>query len=200
MIRFFLHIVNMEATIIINDVIGQISETEKGFMLLDLVKFVESNRDASVFKVIITSDGGEVNEGYAIYDYLKSLPQKIHTVARETCASIATVIFMAGDVREVEPDAELMIHLPSGGISFATADEIANYAKNLKAAENRLISFYCDALDINSVAIQHLLERETFLNVEDCKLLGIDTNPMTAKQAEPFTAIFRRVLKKHKNE
>ena len=50
--------------------------------------------------IYINSPGGEVSSGLAIYDVMQAVPCKIRTVCVGTAASMAAVLFAAGDRRE----------------------------------------------------------------------------------------------------
>ena len=67
----------------------------------------------------IDSPGGSVTAGLAIYDVMQAVSSKIRTVCIGTAASMAAVLFAAGDRREILQHGEVMIHDPlvSGGIS-----------------------------------------------------------------------------------
>jgi ATP-dependent protease ClpP protease subunit len=118
----------MESVININGEIGVYAQTS----LLSVVEQMKKTPDITSVKVIINSEGGEVETGFQIYDYLKSLNIPVTTVADGMCCSIATVIFMAGSKRIVKDSSVFMIHLPWGQ-TMGTAEEIALYdrLKNL---------------------------------------------------------------------
>lgn len=68
--------------------------------------------------VHINSYGGEVAEGIAIYNALKSNKAKVTTVCEGFACSIASVVFMAGDVRVMREASLLMLHnasMPANG-------------------------------------------------------------------------------------
>ena len=67
----------------------------------------------------IDSPGGSVTAGLSIYDVMQAVSADIHTVCIGTAASMAAVLFAAGDRREILRHGEVMIHDPlvSGGIS-----------------------------------------------------------------------------------
>ncbi len=67
---------------------------------------------ASEIVVRINSDGGVVDDGVAIHSALTAHPAKITTVVDGIAASIASLIFMAGDTRRMFPSARLMLHAP----------------------------------------------------------------------------------------
>ena len=67
----------------------------------------------------IDSPGGSVTAGLAIYDVMQAVSAQIRTVCIGTAASMAAVLFAAGDRREILMHGEVMIHDPlvSSGIS-----------------------------------------------------------------------------------
>lgn len=73
---------------------------------------LEALGDVSEIRVLINSHGGDVSEGTAIYNLLKDHRAKVTTEVVGMAASIASLIFEAGDVRRVAENAALMIHLP----------------------------------------------------------------------------------------
>jgi ATP-dependent protease ClpP protease subunit len=85
----------MEGIIYINGQIGS-TPTEKGVELIDIIQQVKAQEGALSFRVHINSEGGVVDTGFDIFNYLKSLQLPITTVGSGLVASIATVIFMAG--------------------------------------------------------------------------------------------------------
>ena len=70
--------------------------------------------DGKDIRVRIKSFGGDVEEGFAIYSelrrYAKENNAKVTTLAEGQCASIATVIFLAGDERLVTEFTQPFVH------------------------------------------------------------------------------------------
>lgn len=131
--------------------------------LADIISQVANQPEATAFNVYIDSVGGSVDIGFDIYNYIKSLNVQINTIGQELVASIATVIFMAGNSRKLEPNCEFMIHLPSGSVS-GTAEEIESYNDMLKKYEKKLVDFYKEVTGLNDEAIKPLLRYETWLS------------------------------------
>ncbi len=74
--------------------------------------------DITEIGVHINSYGGEVAEGVAIYNALRSHSAKVTTVCEGFACSIASVIFMAGDERVMRDSSLLMLHnasMPASG-------------------------------------------------------------------------------------
>jgi len=176
---------------------GQIGtfEDEKGVELIDVISQVRKQPEATSFEVYINSEGGVVDTGFDILNFIRSIGVPITTIGKGMVASIATVIFMAGNKRIVAPGTKFMIHLPMGGISFATAEEMEEHSKHMRAVENNVISFYTKELGLNKEAISPLLKNETWLNEKQLLDLGFVT-PVT----EMKISAIARVQTKNKNK
>ena len=60
--------------------------------------------------ILLSSGGGSVYDGLAIYDYLFNCPCPIHIQASGLVASTAFIIYLAGDVRTATPNTTFMMH------------------------------------------------------------------------------------------
>lgn len=172
---------------------GQIGTFEgiQGVELLDIIGQVKKQPDAIEFNVHINSEGGLVEVGFDIYNYLKGLGKPLTTIGSGIVASIATVIFMAGTTRIVRENTPFMIHLPWGG-SMGTADELEQFADELRAIENKLVDFYKKELNLEKEAVLPLLKNETWLTQEQLTTLGF-TN------SQPVKAAAKTYLKRESN-
>ena len=172
----------MEGNIYITGLIGEMP-MEIGVELIDVITQVKKQPLATSFNVHINSEGGVVDTGFDIYNYLKSLNVPIKTIGSGLVASIATVVFMAGDTRVLRENTQFMIHLPMGGVD-GTADEIEDYAKEVRTVEDRLVKFYSEKVNLDKEAIRPLLKNETWLDNIKSLELGFSNQadlPMVAK-------------------
>ena len=172
----------MEGNIYITGLIGNMGN-EIGVELIDVISQVKKQPQATSFNVHINSEGGVVDTGFDIYNYLQSLNVPLKTIGSGLVASIATVIFMAGDTRVLRENTQFMIHLPMGGVD-GTADEIEDYAKEVRTVEDRLVKFYSEKVDLDKEAIRPLLKNETWLDGVKALELGFSNQndlPMVAK-------------------
>lgn len=67
---------------------------------------------------ILTSPGGSVLHGFALYDYLRSLSKKGHKLTVQVfgmAASMGGILLQAGDVRQIGEASEVLIHEVSSG-------------------------------------------------------------------------------------
>lgn len=70
--------------------------------------------DVGTINLHISSPGGGVFDGVAIFNRLREHPAKVHVTVDGIAASIASVIAMAGDTVTMGRGAQLMIHCASG--------------------------------------------------------------------------------------
>lgn len=158
--------------------------------LVDVIAQAEQQKEATSFDVYINSVGGIVDVGFDMYYYLKSLGKPVKTIGQELVASIATVIFMAGDSRELDLGTEFMIHMPSGGVN-GTSKEIDDYNTMLKKYDKKVIDFYQETTGLSETAIRPLLDYETWLSPNLAKDLNFTTTkadniPILAKATFNF--------------
>lgn len=172
----------MEGIIYIIGLIGDCGE-EQGIELVDVISQVRSQQEATSFKVLINSQGGNVQTGEDIYHYLRSLKVPITTIGSGMVASIATVIFMAGSTRLITEGCGFRIHYPMGNPQWLTADEMAEYSKMVKEIENKMIKFYSDNTGMQKEAIAPMLRNETDLTPEQLKSFGFTTGDTPLKIA-----------------
>lgn len=159
-----------------------------GVELIDVISQVKKQPEALSFNVHINSEGGLVDVGFDIYEYLISLGKPITTIGSGIVASIATVIFMSGTIRQVRENTPFMIHLPWGG-SMGTADELEQFAEELRTIEKKMVGFYKKVLDLEEAAIIPLLKNETWLTPDQLTGLGFTTSA-------PVMAVAKTALKK----
>lgn len=103
----------------------------QAYVIIDQLKCLEKENPLERIVMRISSGGGEVSAGLAIYDAMREVSCPIETVCEGMAASMAAVLFCAGTCRTMMPNAQLMIHDPilprTGGNAMAiqtTADRI----------------------------------------------------------------------------
>lgn len=158
---------------IINEQYSEIEE--QGYSsLTTVVNSVKAQAKFDELIVHIHSRGGDVTEGFAIYDYLRSLKKPITTVIDGLCASIATIIALAGDKRKIQPNSEFYIHNPWGSIS-GNYTNVNQYAEELKKAEERILNFYYQHTNGDPENLRELMDNQTTLSANEALGLGFVT-------------------------
>lgn len=168
-----------------------------GFSSKDIVNFLDENKEATEIEIHINSRGGDVQEGWAIYDLLKASGKKINTVGEGKIYSIATVIFLAGENREIMPNADGLIHLPHfPEYSLAgkyEADDLVKLAEQLKQDGEKILNLYVEVTKQDRETLKKYMDDETMLSADDMITLCFAT-----KKAEPVKAV--AYYKSNKNQ
>ena len=127
--------------------INIIGEIWNGGVSLENVKnAINANADAEQIHVHIHSGGGEVIEGFAIYDALKGSGKIVHTFVEGLSGSIASVIMMAGTERHATPNSQIFIHNPFG-MAGGDAEQVQQYADELKKWETKILPHMGDPVN-----------------------------------------------------
>jgi len=162
--------------------------------LTDVVAQILQNKDADLLKVHINSEGGDVNEGFEIYNALINSGKQIETIGEGIVASIATVPFLAGSVRTMAQNAEFIIHNPwSGG--KGTSKDFQEASDHLRLSEDRLLALYNKVTGTASDILAKLMDRETIFTADQAKSYGFATE---VQQIYKAVALFN--IHKNKNE
>lgn len=130
--------------------------------LRSVMEQVKNLGDVDSYLVNINSAGGEVTEGYAIYNYLTSLNKPITTRGVGLVASIATVIFLSGDTRELYANTQFLIHNP-WTFGEGDAEALQKKAEELKSIENQLLEFYVKKTGGDKIALQDLMKEDKLI-------------------------------------
>jgi len=167
--------------------------------LKEVVEQMHMAKDAELLKVHIRSEGGDVDEGFAIHDALVRSGKTIETIGEGMVASIATVIYLAGSKRIMQAGSEFIIHNPWTK-SEGTADELQRNADGLREIENILANFYTQKTGINLDLIRELMAKETTLTSEQSKNYGFATEVIQTLQAVALYNSNKNNLKMTKEE
>ena len=188
-------------------VIGEITpyQCEGCFSMIDLEAFLAANPEGLI-EMEITSPGGSVEQGLAIYDKLRSLGRPIKATAFQ-CDSIASIIFLAADERVISDNCRPLIHHPAlmpwdleGRLTSNELDEIASY---LKAYEDQMMAIYVDRLPIAENQVEMFREKmlnEWTMSADEAVLWGLAktklsyANKATARKPVAYSDRITRLI------
>jgi ATP-dependent Clp protease protease subunit len=184
----------MEATLKIYGDIGEPDKMMEMFGGTDdtisakiVSEFLDENKDADSVIVKINSRGGDVQEGWTIYDLLVNSGKKIKTIGEGKVYSIATIIFLAGTEREMLKNADGLIHnpyIPPYTLADAYgSDELLKIAEGLQQEEAKILDFYAEKTGADKAKLAEYMKEDTKLSSEDMLSLGFAT-----KIIEPIKA------------
>ena len=151
-------------------------QSEKEVSLLDVQQQLkEANGKPVICR--INSHGGDAEEGFAIYNelrrYAKENKVKVKTFAESRLGSIATIIFLAGDIRELSFDLQPFIHRAF----YPTDEELTEAQKeSLNILNRRLARHYADHTDLTFDEALELMTAETSIETETAKQMRFCTS------------------------
>lgn len=148
-----------------------------------LSKQLEELGDVNTINVHISSYGGEVKEGLAIYNALKNHKAKIRTYCDGFACSIASVIFMAGDERIMSKASLLMIH-NAWIYAAGNASELRKQAEDLDKITQASINAYMEHINISEEELKALLDAESWLTYDECLDMGFATSVTSESGAD----------------
>ncbi|WP_026465071.1 ATP-dependent Clp protease proteolytic subunit [Adhaeribacter aquaticus] len=149
-----------------------------GFTVLELEWRLQEIPDPTKVILHISSPGGDVQEGLAIYNRLLELRETGITVAviiESHCYSIATLIAMAASpgLLQARESSLWCVHKPMyPEIHFANADDLRAYANNLDAYEAAVNAAYVTRTGKSLADVQAQLRLDAIVSASDAVATG----------------------------
>lgn len=135
----------------------------------------EKAKNATAIKLRVNSYGGEVFDGFAIYNLLLDHPAKKTVIVDGVAASISSVISMAADKGSLimHENAQMMIHDPFVGV-IGDADDLRNFASVLDNMKlGAIMAYQRHAKDLSKEALSSLMSKDTWLTAAAAKEKGL---------------------------
>jgi ATP-dependent Clp protease protease subunit len=143
-------------------------------LLIAQLLFLQSEEPKKDIDFYITSPGGSVTAGLAIYDTMQILSCDVRTYCVGQAASMGAVLLAAGTTgkRFALPNARIMIHQPWGGAQ-GTASDISIQAEEilrLKKSINDILAYHTHK---ELSEIESDTDRDLFMSAEQAKDYGL---------------------------
>ena len=122
----------------------------------------------------INSPGGVITSGMAIYDTMQYIKADVSTICVGLAASMASFLLAAGakGKRLVLPNAEIMIHQPSGGMR-GQATDIKIHADHILKTKQNLNRIFAEITGKPLSIIEQDTERDNFMSAEEAVAYGL---------------------------
>jgi ATP-dependent Clp endopeptidase proteolytic subunit ClpP len=138
--------------------------------------------DVSHIDLRVNSPGGDVFDGIAIYNMLRTHPARIEGSVMGLAASMGSVILMACNVIKMPANSMLMIHKP-WGIQGGDAEDMRRYAELLDKVEGSLVQAYVAKTGKTPEEVHALLDAETWMTGTDAVEMGFADEILEPLQA-----------------
>jgi len=144
--------------------------------------FLESEDPGKDINFYINSPGGIVSCGLAIYDTMNYIKCDVSTICIGMAASMGAFLLAGGakGKRMSLPNAEIMIHQPSGGAK-GQATEIQIAAENILKTKKKLNQIIADNTGKPYDVVAQDTERDYYMSAEEAKEYGLIDSIITGR-------------------
>ena len=136
--------------------------------------FLEAEDPNKDIHLYINSPGGSVSAGLAIYDTMQYIKCDVSTICIGLAASMGAFLLAGGakGKRMALPNAEIMIHQPSGG-ARGQATEIQIAAEQILRIRKKLNEILSENTGQPLERVENDTERDNYMTAEEAKEYGL---------------------------
>ncbi len=151
----------------------EVSDTSASLIVAQLLYLEAQDPDKDI-QFYINSPGGSVTAGMAIYDTMQYIKADVSTICIGMAASMGAFLLAAGakGKRLCLPNAEIMIHQPSGGFQ-GQATDISIHAKNILRIKDNLNTILAQNTGKPVDVVREACERDNFMSAQEALEFGI---------------------------
>ena len=151
----------------------EVNDTTASLIVSQLL-FLESEDPEKDISLYIMSPGGSVTAGMAIYDTMQFVKCDVSTICMGMAAGMGAFLLAGGakGKRLALPNAEIMIHQPSGGAQ-GQATEIEIVAEQILRTKEKLNRILAENTGQPYEKIVQDTERDNYMTAEQAKAYGI---------------------------
>ena len=160
----------------------EVNETTASLTVAQLL-FLESEDPGKDIHLYINSPGGSVTAGLAIYDTMQYIKCDVSTICIGMAASMGAFLLAGGKKgkRLALPNAEIMIHQPSGG-ARGQATEIQIAAENILKTKKKLNEMLAANTGKPVEVIAQDTERDHFMDAQEALDYGLIDSIVTNRE------------------
>ncbi len=151
----------------------EVSDVTAGIIIAQML-FLEAQDPEKDIQFYINSPGGSVTAGMAIYDTMQYIKCDVSTICMGMAASMGAFLLAGGTKgkRFALPNAEIMIHQPSGGAQ-GQATEIQIAAEHILKTRQKLNQILSENTGQSLDVIRMDTERDNFMSAQEAKDYGL---------------------------
>ena len=151
----------------------EVTDVSAGLVVAQLL-FLESEDPTKDINLYINSPGGSVTAGMAIYDTMQYVKCDVSTICIGMAASMGAFLLAGGTKgkRYALPNAEIMIHQPSGGAQ-GQETEIRIVAEQILKTRRKMNELLAQNTGKPIEIIERDTERDNYMTAEEAKAYGL---------------------------
>lgn len=168
----------MDRIILLNEPINSITATA----IIGQLLFLENQDANDPITIYINSPGGNISDGFAIYDVMNKVKCPIITICTGMAASMGAVLLVAGaeGKRSALPHSRVMIHQPLGGVQ-GQASDIEIEAKEIRKFKEELYTIISEHSHTPFDKVWADSDRNYWMTAEEAKEYGMIDNVLKKK-------------------
>lgn len=160
----------------------------EGMSALKVIEQVKGLGSESI-TVRINSDGGDIFEALAMYNYLKSTGREVKVYVDGLAASAASIVACAGMVYMPE-NAMMMLHNPSGSV-VGDSEDMRALAEVLDKVGENVAGIYAAKSGQKLGKVKEMMRSETWMSAREAKALGFCDEVLKGEKKEPEVKVVR---------
>lgn len=162
--------------------LGEEVNANSASVIVAQLLFLEAEDTTKDIHMYINSPGGEITSGMAIYDTMNYIKCDVSTICIGMAASMGAFLLSGGTKgkRMALPNAEIMIHQPSGG-SQGQATEIEIAAKHILKVRQNMNTIMAANTGRTVEEIAAATERDNWLSAQEALDFGLIDSIVTAR-------------------
>ena len=152
---------------------GEVDDETANIIVAQMLFLEADDPDRDIF-LYINSPGGSVSAGLAIYDTMQYIKCEVSTICVGLAASMGAFLLAAGakGKRRALPNAEIMIHQPSGG-ARGQATDMNIQVEQILRIKKRLNEILAERTGQPLDKVAADTERDNFMTAEQAKAYGL---------------------------
>lgn len=160
--------------------LGMPIDSDVACMINAQLLYLESIDPKQDISIYLSTPGGIVYDGLAIYDTMQIVSPKIKTVNMGLAASMGSVILCGGEkgMRYSLKHARTMLHQPHGGAD-GQASDIEIVSKEIQKLKKELYKIWVDHSNMDMKSLMTYAERDYWLTSAETKKLGLIDHVLT---------------------
>lgn len=161
------------------ELVGDVDADSVNALIREL-RYLQRQDPEGEITLYINSPGGSLDSGLALYDVLQAVSCPIRTVCMGLAASMAALLFISGNRRDMLPHSRLMIHdplIPQTGGSALRLKAVSDDLMETRQITAQIIAEH------SGRSMEEVLEKtatDSFFRAEEAVAFGLADNIITS--------------------
>lgn len=179
---------------------GEVGDGMASFVARNLLKMSQLSNEP--IEIYISSPGGSVSAGLAIYDAIRACPCDVNMIASGEIMSMGFIIFLAGKKRTAAPHTRFMMHSISYGVDGTITKNHEIQVNEAKAMNNANLDIMAKRTKRDKKFwARSILSHDKFFGTEEATTLGVvnalnQVQAPMVKKVKPAIVLKKQVAKK----